>query len=75
MDLLDYMAQILGYLYLSDLRYHKISKEQARKIEAIEGFTLAQFCEAANYLLKEERQYETIEQAKHAIIKGLLESA
>ena len=74
MDLLEEYADYLGCQYLSDLRYLKISPQQARRIEMLpdSGHTLDEYNEAARYILGASAPYSSIREARKAIIEGLM---
>lgn len=77
MDYLEQIANLLNCGYMSDIRRTIITEAQATEIIKISSpeFTLADYIDAANYILEDNAEYTNIEDAKQAIITRLMHRA
>lgn len=77
MDIFEYTAASLGCVYISDLRYIRITHSQADKIRALpeKSFPLADYNRLAEYVTGNHTPFPSIAEAKGAIVQSLLFSS
>ncbi len=73
MELLDYLVELLGCAYLSDLHYRSFPAQQARAVLDIPDgrFPLEQYADAICYLLGEAPLPPDLASAKQALAAAL----
>lgn len=77
MDYLDKLTTLLGCNYMSDIRRTTITKTQADEIMNITAgdYTLADYSDAANYILEKSLTFKSVDDAKKAIVDKLMQAS
>ena len=66
MDLFEYLRSEIGCTYISDMHFgeaNRLAKQCIKEI-AFEKYTPAQLSDAANYLYRYEKVFNSVEEAK-----------
>ena len=75
MNYLEQISKLLNYEYISDVKYALITKAQAKTLLDFSSpeLTLADYIDAADYILNKKTHFTNIDDAKKAIVNHLLQ--